>query len=224
MKILIVEDQENLAKVIKEVLRNEGINSDYILDGLAAQNLVETNQEEYDLIILDLMLPKKDGVAVCKTWRDKKITTPVLMMTAKDSIEDIIKGLNAGADDYLVKPFSFEVLIARIRAILRRPHSILPLELKTRHLTLDPIRRVILKNNKKEVKLTLKEFNMLEYLMRNPNQALTREQIMSNAWDFASESFSNVIDVHVTNIRKKIGDKNGKIIETIHGLGYRINS
>jgi len=223
MRILVVEDQENLAKLIKDGLEAEGFAVDYVLDGLTGQSRIELGHEDYDLIVLDLMLPKKDGLEVCKAVRAKKITTPILMLTAKDGVDDIIKGLNVGADDYLIKPFSFEILVARIRAILRRPKTSLPLELKAQSMTLNPAKKMVLKNEK-EVKLTLKEYSLLEYLMRHPNQVINREQILSSVWDFAFDSFSNVVDVHITNLRKKIGDKNGKILETVRGMGYKINS
>jgi DNA-binding response OmpR family regulator len=223
MRILVIEDQENLAKLIKDGLEAEGFATDYVLDGLAGQSRIELNHDDYDLAILDLMLPKKDGLEVCKAVRAKKITIPILMLTAKDGVDDIINGLNVGADDYLIKPFSFEILVARIRAILRRPKTSLPLELRAQSMTLNPAKKIVLKNEK-EVKLTLKEFSLLEYLMRHPNQVINREQILSSVWDFAFDSFSNVVDVHITNLRKKIGDKNGKILETVRGMGYRINS
>jgi len=223
MRILVVEDQENLAKLIKDGLETDGFAVDYVLDGLAAQTRIELNHDDYDLIILDLMLPKKDGLEVCRAVRAQKITTPILMLTAKDGVDDIIKGLNVGADDYLIKPFSFEILVARIRAILRRPKISLPLELKARSICLDPAKKLVLKNNK-EIKLTLKEYSLLEYLMRHPNQVINREQILSSVWDFAFDSFSNVVDVHITNLRKKLGDKGGQILETVRGMGYKINA
>ena len=223
MRILIIEDQENIVKLIKDGLEAEGYAVDYCLDGEAGQRRLEMNHEDYDLAILDLMLPKKDGLEVCKAIREKKISTPILMLTARDGQNDIISGLNVGADDYLVKPFSFQVLLARIKAILRRPKPTLAVEMKIGDITLNSTTKKVFKNNK-EVKLTLKEFNMLEYLMRHPNQVMNREQITANIWDFAFDSFSNVVDDHVTNLRKKIGDKNGRILETVRGIGYRINA
>ena len=223
MKILIVEDQENLAKLIKDGLESEGFIAEYVLDGETAQTRIELIHGDYDLILMDIMLPKKNGLEICRFCRKKNITTPILMLTAKDSPEDIINGLNAGADDYLIKPFSFDVLVARIRAILRRPTSFVSPVLKIKNITLDPNKKIVLKN-KTEIRLTMKEFCILEHLMRHPNQIINREQILSNVWDFSDESFSNIVDVHMTNLRKKLdNDKNG-IIETIHGLGFRINS
>ncbi|MDD5110894.1 MAG: response regulator transcription factor, partial [Patescibacteria group bacterium] len=127
------------------------------------------------------------------------------------------------ADDYLAKPFSFEVLLARIHAVLRRPETVLPAELRIQDITLNPSSRKVIRGNN-EIKLTLKEFSLLEYLMRHPNQVMNREQIISSLWDFAFDSFSNVVDVHVTNLRKKLNDRDGRLIETVHGLGYRINT
>jgi DNA-binding response OmpR family regulator len=222
MRILIVEDQENLAKLVKRGLESEGFAVDFLLDGQSGLDRIQLNSDDYDLIILDLMLPKKNGLEICKQTRDARITTPILILTAKDTEEDIVSGLNAGADDYLVKPFSFDILLARINAILRRPKEILPSELKIKNLTLNQVSHIVLKDGK-EIKLTLKEFSLLEYLMRHPNQVVNREQIISNLWDFAFDSFSNIVDVHITNLRKKIGDHKATIIETMHGIGYRLN-
>lgn len=222
MKILIVEDQENIANLVKEGLESEGFAADCVFNGETALKRILLNHSDYDLILLDIMLPLKDGIEVCKEIRAKKIMTPVLMLTAKDSKDDIVRGLNAGADDYLVKPFEFSELLARIRAILRRPKQSLPVELKVRDIVLNSTTKKVFKN-KKEIFLTLKELSLLEYLMRHPGQVMNREQIISNVWDFTFDSFSNVVDVHITNLRKKIGDKTGKILETVRGVGYRIN-
>lgn len=223
MKILVIEDQENLAKLIKDGLMSEGFTVDCVHDGEAGQTRIEMNSDDYDLVLLDVMLPKKSGIEVCQNIRAQKIYIPIILVTAKDSNEDIINGLNTGADDYIVKPFTFDVLIARIRAVLRRPKVSLPMKLEVGKLTLDITGKKLFKG-KEEVKLTLKEFNLLEYMMRNTDRVLNREQILSNVWDFSFDSFSNVIDVHITNIRKKIDDHNGKIIETVHGVGYKMNS
>ncbi len=223
MRILMIEDEENLAKLVKEGLEAEGFAVDYVLDGQAGMTRVELCHDDYDLILLDLNLPKKSGIEICQFAREHKISTPILMLTARDGVEDMISGLNMGADDYLAKPFTFQVLLARIRAILRRPKATLPVKLQLQNLTLDTTAKKLFKSDK-EVNLTLKEFNLLEYLMRNPDRVLNREQILSNIWDFSFDSFSNVVDVHITNLRKKLGDKNGKIIKTVHGVGYQINS
>jgi DNA-binding response OmpR family regulator len=223
MRILIVEDQENMAKLIQRGLTSEGFAADYVLDGETAQNRINMNHADYDLIILDLMLPKKSGVEICADTRAQKIATPIIMLTARDSVEDIAAGLDSGADDYLPKPFSFEELLARIRAILRRPKASLPTKLTVQDISLDPARKQVARKGK-EIRLTLKEFSLLEYLMRHPDEVATREQLLSGVWDFAFDSFANVVDVHLTNLRKKLGDHGGKIIETVRGVGYRLNS
>ncbi len=224
MKILIIEDEEKLAKSIKHGLEKKGYAADYVLDGETGQRRIEMNHRDYDLIILDLMLPKKNGYEVCKNIREQNIMTPVLVLTAKGATEDKVSLLDGGADDYLVKPFSFEELSARVGALLRRPEQTLPIELRVKDLVLNiNTRKVFLNGN--EISLTLKEFGLLEYLMRNPNQVINREQILSHLWDFEFDSFSNVVDVHVKNLRKKIknGD-NEKLLETIRGVGYRLKS
>lgn len=222
MRILIVEDQENLAKTLKKGLEAEGYAADFVLDGETAERRIQTGHQDYDLIILDLMLPKKGGLEICDEMKKKGISTPVLMLTAKDGQDDIVTGLNVGADDYLVKPFSFDVLLARIRSILRRPRTALPVEFKVRDVSLNPSTRKVFRGGKK-IELTLKEFALLEYLMRNPGRVLEREQMLTNVWDFDFDSFSNVVDVHITNLRKKLNDRKGELIETIRGVGYKIN-
>jgi len=175
-------------------------------------------------VILDLMLPKKDGITVLRSIREQNINIPVLVLTAKDKTDDIVLGLNKGADDYLVKPFSRREFFARIRALLRRPKKSLPKKLEVADLILNPATRTVFRSNK-EIKLTLKEFNLLEYLMRHPNQIMSREQILFNLWDFYFDSFSNVVDVHIKNLRKKIDrGKKEKLIETIRGVGYRLKA
>ena len=222
MKILVVEDNEKLAKSLKKGLEQEGHAADYLTDGEAGQRRLEVSSKDYDLVILDLMLPKRDGIAVCKNSRDQNIMTPVIMLTAKDADDDKIFGLDSGADDYLIKPFSFPELLARIRALLRRPKTTLPSELKIKDLVLNVSTRKVFRGQR-EVHLTLKEFAILEYLVRQPNQVLNREQIISHVWDFAFDSFSNLVDVHIKNLRKKLDGKNDeKILETIRGIGYRI--
>jgi DNA-binding response OmpR family regulator len=224
MKILIVEDEERLAKLIKKALEKEGFAADYVTDGEAAETRIEICHKDYDLVILDLMLPKKDGLEVCRSIRSKEINIPVLVLTAKFDVDDKVKTLDAGADDYLVKPFSLEELVSRIRALLRRPPQTIPTVLKTQDLTLNNATRKVTRGNK-EIKLTVKEFAILEYLMRNPNQVISRSQILDHLWGSDFDSFSNVIDVHVKNLRKKISNgSRRRIIETIRGIGYRIST
>lgn len=224
MKILIAEDNEKLASLLKKGLESKGYAVDCVADGEEAQSRIEFNHEDYDLIILDLMMPKKTGFEVCQNTRNNKIFIPILILTAKDSTTDKITALDMGADDYLVKPFSFKELLARIRALLRRPKKLLPTELRMRDILLDPATRKVSRNGQ-EIKLTLKEFSLLEYLMRHPNQVLNREQILDNIWDFGFDSFSNVIDVHIKNLRKKLRDtEKNKMLETIRGVGYKLNN
>jgi len=224
MKILIVEDNEKLASVIKRGLEQEGYAADYVLDGESGERRIELGIHDYDLVILDIMLPKKDGVTVCKDWRKANITIPVLMLTAKDTTEDKIIGLDSGADDYLIKPFSFDELTARIRALLRRPKEVLPAELKIKDIILNTATRKVTRAGK-EIPLTLKEFMVLEYLMRNPNRVITRDELYDHAWDFAANAFSNTVDVHIKNLRKKIDNNNHeKLLETIRGVGYRFKA
>lgn len=224
MKILIIEDNEKLASAIKRGLEQEGFAADYLLDGESGEKRITFGIHDYDLVILDIMLPKRDGITVCKNWRENNITIPVLMLTAKDTTEDKIAGLDCGADDYLIKPFSFDELVARVRALLRRPKEILPEKLKVRDIVLDVNTRKVTRAGK-EIPLALKEFMILEYMMRHPNQVITRDELYDHAWDFAANAFSNTVDVHIKNLRKKIDfNYNEKLLETIRGVGYRLKA
>ena len=223
MKILIVEDQESLAKIIQKGLKADGFTADYILDGEKAKKHIDINHSDYDLIILDVMLPNKSGIEILTEVRNQGITTPILLLTALNEENDIITGLNIGADDYLTKPFSLKELTARIRTILRRPKILVPNELIAGKVKLNPITKCVTCDSV-PVHLTLKEFGLLEYLMRHPNESLTRDDMLANVWDFAFDSFGNVVDVHITNLRKKLNDKDASLIETIRGIGYKIKN
>jgi DNA-binding response OmpR family regulator len=222
MRILIVEDQEKLAKSLKKGLEQEGYAADYVLDGESGQRRIEVKQHDYDAVILDLMLPKKDGIEVCKNWRKQNIMIPVLMLTAKDAMSDKVVGLDGGADDYMVKPFGHQELLARLRALLRRPRQTLPTKLIVGDLALDTSnKQAVCKNIK--LPLTIKEFSLLEYFMRNPNQVLSREQILEHIWNYDFDSFANVVDVHVKNLRKKLSKAHYEhVLETVRGVGYRL--
>jgi DNA-binding response OmpR family regulator len=222
MKLLLVEDNKKLAENIKQGLMQEGYAVDLIEDGLVALRRILINRDEYDLVILDRMLPGKDGVSVCQEWREQKVIVPVLMLTALDTVDDKVTGLDAGADDYLSKPFAFEELLARIHALLRRPNQLAPEILKLGDIQINTITREVTHKDK-PINITLKEFMVLEYLMRNEGKVITRDTLYSHAWDFADSSFSNTVDVHIKNLRKKIKD-NGKIIQTIRGVGYKIGN
>lgn len=224
MKILVIEDQENLAKLIKKGLKQEGYAVDYLTDGESGENRIALHNEDYDLVILDLVLPKKGGLEVCKSVRKMQISTPILILTAKDGTESRVTLLDAGADDYLTKPFEFKELLARIRAITRRPKINLPEKLTVADLTLDPATRIVTRAGN-EINLTLKEFRVLEYLMRHYDKAVSREDIVCNLWDFDFDSMSNVLDVFVNKIREKV-DKEypRKLIKTVRGIGYKMVS
>jgi DNA-binding response OmpR family regulator len=223
MKILIVEDNKKLAESLKEGFGQEGYVVDILGDGETALRRVLGGNCGCDLVMLDIMLPGKNGIEVCKELRDRGSTMPILMLTARDATGDRVAGLDAGADDYLVKPFAFEELLARVRALLRRPREAMPLVLSRGGIALDTARRTVTAGGE-EIPLTLREYGVLEYLMRHPNQVLTREQILANVWDFSFDAWSNVVDVHMKNVRKKLGTIHGKSIETIRGVGYRFTA
>ena len=222
MKILVIEDQESLAQLLKKALKQEGFSVDYVTDGEAGQKRIELYHKDYELVIMDLMMPKKSGFEVCKNIREMGIAVPILILTAKDDVADKITLLNLGADDYLVKPFSFKELLARIQAILRRPKQSYSKELKAGPIRMNPQTREVF-CGEKALNLTLKEFSILEYLMRHPDQVINRDQLLLNNWDFDMASFNNVVDVYINRLRNKL-DKNRKseIIETIRGIGYRL--
>ena len=220
MKILVIEDNTKLANSLKLGLEQEGYAVDLLFDGEMGEKRLETHRDMYDLVILDIMLPGKDGIAVCGAWREKNIITPVLMLTARDTTGDKVLGLDAGADDYLIKPFEFSELLARLRALLRRPQALVSEVLLVGPLILDSAKKHVALSGRPLV-LTLREYRLLEYFMRHAGQVLSRDQILSSIWDFSFDSFSNVVDVHVKNLRKKLGAY-GKHLQTVRGLGYRL--
>ena len=220
MKILVVEDNKKLAENLKQGLVQEGYAVDVIEEGITAESRILVNRDEYDLVVLDRMLPGKDGASICKYWREKNVIIPVLMLTALTTTDDKVAGLDAGADDYLTKPFAFKELLARIHALLRRPKISYPDVINSKDIIINTTSRSATYKGK-ELILTLKEFMVLEYLMRNKNKVITRDDLYSHAWDFADTSFSNTVDVHIKNLRRKIHDK-GKIIKTIRGVGYKM--
>ena len=203
-------------------MKQEGFAVVVIEEGPAAERRILINRDEYDLVILDRMLPGKDGVSVCTYWRECGVVIPVLMLTALNTTDDKVVGLDAGADDYLAKPFAFKELLARIHALLRRPKQSFPDILNLGDISINTTSRIVTLKDK-PISLTLKEFMVLEYLMRNVDKVVTRDELYSHAWDFADSSFSNTVDVHIKNLRKKIHD-NAKIIQTIRGVGYKMGS
>ncbi len=219
MRILVVEDEVKLAENIKAGLVGQGWAVDTAFDG--EEGFYLATSESYDCIVLDIMLPKMDGLTICKKLRAEKVMVPILMLTAKSSVEDVAEGLNIGADDYLTKPFSFVELTARIQALMRRKDRVMANPLSTQDLVLDPVKHVVLRREK-ICKLTPKEFAILEYLLRNKGIVVTRTMIAEHVWDYNFEQGSNVIDVFIAGVRRKIGDKDGKIVKTIHGVGFKI--
>ncbi len=221
MRILVVEDEYKIANSIKRGLEQEGYAIDVAYDGEEAYDLILG--EEYDVIVLDLLLPKMDGLTLCKKIREEKIHTPILILTAKGTLQDKVEGLNSGADDYLVKPFAFEELLARIRALIRRPKVGGESKLKVRDLELDPIAFEVRRKGKL-ISLTRKEFSLLEYLMRNAGKILTKEQIISHVWDYNSDVLPNTVEVYIGYLRRKIEKPFSEkaLIKTIRGFGYKI--
>jgi DNA-binding response OmpR family regulator len=222
MRILVVEDEKLLASIIKRGLQEQGYAVDIAYDGDEGQYYAENTP--YDLIILDISLPKKDGLQVCKELRIKKFAIPILMLTARDKVEERVTGLDCGADDYVVKPFAFPELLARIRALLRREINVKTPQIQVGDLVLDPVSRRVKRGNR-EIILTSKEYTLLEYFLRHPDMLLTRTMLEQHAWDYEFDSESNLVDVYVRRLRVKI-DVKGKesLIETMRGAGYRLRS
>lgn len=221
MRILLVEDEHRLANIIKKGLIEDGFAVDVVFDGEEGQYLAES--EEYDLIILDIMLPKVDGITICKELRNKNIKTPVLMLTAKSTLDEKVVGLDSGADDYLTKPFAFLELRSRIHALIRRSKQDASPILKIANLEVDPIKHIA-KRKSKIISLTPKEFSILELLLRHKDEVVSRTMIIEHVWDYNFESMSNVVDVFIASLRRKI-DRGTKIklIHTIHGVGYKMS-
>jgi heavy metal response regulator len=222
MRILVIEDEKKVTSFIKKGLEEEHYAVDTAYDGETGLYMAEIN--EYDLIILDLMIPKIDGLEVLKRIRRNKNSVPILVLTAKDTVEDIVKGLDAGCDDYLTKPFNFMVFLARIRALLRREKIDKEPLLKIADLTLSPVTHKVTRMGR-EVDLTSKEYALLEYFMRNPDKVLTRTMISEHVWDYHFDSLTNVVDVYVNYLRRKIDkDFELKLIHTIRGVGYILSA
>jgi len=222
MKILVIEDEVRIAQNIKKGLVQEGFSVDLAHDGEDGYDLAST--EEYSVIILDLMLPGMDGVTVCKKLREAKVYTPILMLTAKGGLADKVLGLNTGADDYLVKPFAFDELLARIKALGRRPRKSTGNILKVKDLELDTINLTV-KRNGKEIELSKKEFALLEYLMINKGQIISKDKLVQNVWDFDADILPNTVEVYINYLRNKIEKPFAgvPIIKTVRGFGYKID-
>ncbi len=219
MQILVVEDEEKIANVLRRGLLEERYAVDLARDGEEALYKFEIN--EYDLVLLDLMIPKVDGLSVCRQIRKTNPHLPILVLTARDAVEDKIKGLDAGADDYITKPFSFSELSARIRALLRRGRKADPPVLILADLLLDPATKTAKRGNK-AISLTAKEYALLEYFMRYPNKVLTKTELLEHVWDYNYEGLSNMVETYVKYLRKKLRvDNNSReLIHTVRGSGY----
>jgi DNA-binding response OmpR family regulator len=218
MRILLAEDDSRVASFVRRGLREEQYAVDMAADGEKALFMAQT--VEYDLIILDLMLPKKDGMEVLRALRGAKCGTPVLVLTAKDKPKDKVEGLNAGADDYLTKPFGFEELLARVRALLRRRGDMVPTVLAAADLEMDTLKHRVRRGGK-DLDLTNREYALLEFFLRHPNEIVTRTQLSEHVWEADFDTFSNVIDVHIARLRQKINEGfSPKLLETVRGKGY----
>src|SRR5437868_10443928 len=222
VRVLIVEDELRMASLIRRGLVNEGLAAD--VAGSGEDALWMAPAHDYDAVVLDVMLPDLDGSAVCRRRRNAGVWAPVLMLTARDAVDDRVAGLDSGADDYLVKPFAFAELLARLRALARRGDGERPAVLVVGDLRLDPATREVTREGR-PVTLSAKEFALLETFMRRPGEVLTRIHLLEHAWDFAYDNRSNVVDVHVRRLRRKIDEPFGRrSLETIRGAGYRLRS
>lgn len=218
MRILVVEDEKKVAGFIKKGLEEEGHAVDVTHDGRLGLEMAL--DQVYDLIILDIQLPGMDGIQILRELRKKNPSTPVLILTVRATIEDKVLGLDSGADDYLTKPFAFQELVARVRALLRRRADADPAVLQVSDLTLDPSRRTVERGNEK-IDLSPREFSLLDYFMRNPGRVLTRTMITNHVWDYDFDTTTNIIDVYVNYLRKKIdAGREPKLIHTVRGVGY----
>jgi DNA-binding response OmpR family regulator len=220
MRILVVEDNHHLSNALKMNLKHEGYSVDTAYDGQEGQDFAELTP--YDLIILDILLPLKDGLEVCRDLRRRRIHTPILLLTARDSVDDRVQGLDCGADDYLVKPFAMRELLARLRALLRRQQPFAPGCLEMGGLVMDPGKHTV-ERDRQEIDLTPKEYALLEFFLRHPGQVVTRDMIEQHIWNYEFECESNVIDVYVRRLRRKIDDPFPvKLLATVRGIGYRL--
>jgi DNA-binding response OmpR family regulator len=223
MRILVIEDEIKIARAIKDGLEQDYYAVDMAHDGESGLNTALN--DEYDLIILDVMLPKIDGFEVCKKLREAADHAPILMLTAKGQDHDIVQGLNSGADDYLAKPFAFEVLAARVKALLRRPHDDLGEVLRASDLTLNTISKEV-KRGSQRINLSAKEYALLEYLLRNEDRVLSKNNIITHVWDFDADILPNTVEVFIAYLRAKVDKpfKRPELIHTVRGFGYRLGA
>jgi DNA-binding response OmpR family regulator len=228
MRVLLVEDEPDLGAAIKRILNQEKYVVDWVQDGTEAWNYLEDPQTQYTLAIFDWLLPGLSGLELCKRVRSQRNPLPILMLTAKDQMEDKVAGLDAGADDYLVKPFGMAELLARLRALQRRSPQLQPQQLTVGNLTLDYSTRTVCFQNplgeQQVIPLTTKEFQLLEYFMKHPNHVVTSDQIRNQLWEVSAEPISNVVAAQLRLLRRKLAASGClDLIETLHGMGYRFN-
>jgi len=224
MKVLIIEDEHKIANSIKKGLEQESYAVDVAYEGIEGYDLASS--EEYDVIILDLMLPGMDGITINKKLREENIHTPILILTAKGQIDEKVDGLNAGADDYLVKPFAFAELLARIKALSRRPRKTLSTILKVGDLSLDTMSYEV-RRGETTINLSKKEYSLLEYMMRHPNKILNKDQIINNVWNYEADILPNTVEVYIGYLRNKIDKvfpKEPELLHTVRGFGYKIGN
>jgi len=218
LRLLVIEDEKSLLKIITKRLKEEGYSVDAVTNGRDGENYIYST--DYDCIILDIMIPIVDGLTLLRRIRAKKISTPVLLLTARDSIEDRVIGLDTGADDYLIKPFSFDELLARVRALLRRQKEKRDIVLSVSDLKLDTVTREV-KRGDRSIELTSKEYSILEYFLKNKNRVLTKSQIAEHVWNYDFDYNSNIVEVYIRYLRRKIDEGiENKLIHTIRGGGY----
>jgi DNA-binding response OmpR family regulator len=222
VRILVVEDNRRLNDSLRRTLREDGYAVDAAYDGIEGEDMAAFTP--YDAIILDVMLPKRDGIEVCRSLRDQKVTAPILMLTARDALDDRVLGLDSGADDYLVKPFEVKELRARLRALMRRDSDRKSGDMVIGDLRLDPSSHYAWRGDTR-LELTAKEFSLLEYMMRNANRLVTRDMVVAHLWDYTQNIASNVVDVYIRRLRRKVDDPfQVRLIETVRGAGYRLLS
>jgi DNA-binding response OmpR family regulator len=224
MRILVVEDNEKLARSLRKGLEQEGYAVEVCGSGNDASARLDAGPREYAVVVLDVMLPGLDGISLCRQLRQRGNRVPILLLTARDAVEDRVTGLDAGADDYLTKPFSFDELSARLRALLRRPAPEVSVVLRAGEVVLDPARHEVTARGR-SLALTTKEYSLLELFLRHPGQVLSREQITRQVWSGDFDGNSNVLEVHVRNVRRKLAEAgHDEAIETVRGTGYRFKS
>jgi two-component system OmpR family response regulator len=222
MKLLVIEDEKKIANLLQKGLREQGYSVDLSHDG--NEGLDRATSEPYDAIVLDIMLPGRDGLSLLRTLRDRKITTPVMILTARGEVSERVEGLNTGADDYLSKPFAMDELVARLRALMRRVTGENISLYKVGDLTMNLVSREVVRGTRK-IELTAREFRLLEYLMRSPGQVLTRTQIIERVWEYHFDPGTNLVDVYIQRLRRKIDDgEDIKMIQTVRGVGYCIKA